>query len=144
MFSFENLDHIRADRGEFIVGLKLGSMSKLCQKDYYELSKFNWINENLAFYETTLNEDRCIITWSKSRSERDNKAREEILEKIRQKLAEEKKLTKKFITNRNYKKYLKIESKDHCELNHKAIAEEAKRTVFLVLLPMLFQWKHQR
>ena len=144
LFSFDNLDHIRADRGEFIVGLKLGSMSKLCQKDYYELSKSNWINENFAFYETTLNEDRCIITWSKSRSERDNKAREEILEKIRQKLAEEKKLTKKFITNRNYKKYLKIESKDHCELNHKAIAEEAKRTVFLVLLPMLFQWKHQR
>jgi transposase len=134
LFSFENLDHIRADRGEFIVGLKLGSMSKLRQEDYYDLSKFNWINENLAFYETTLNEDRCIITWSKSRSERDRKAREEILEKIRQKLAEEKKLTKKFITNRNYKKYLKIEGKDHCELNHKVIAEEAKKDGFFGII----------
>ena len=134
LFSFENLDLIRADRGEFIVGLKLGSMSKLRQEDYYDLSKFNWINEKLAFYETTLNEDRCIITWSKSRSERDRKAREEILEKIRQKLAEEKKLTKKFITNRNYKKYLKIEGKDHCELNHKAIAEEAKKDGFFGII----------
>ena len=67
LFSFENLDHIRADRGEFIVGLKMGSMSKLRQEDYFDLSKFKWINEKLAFYETTLNEDRCIITWSRSR-----------------------------------------------------------------------------
>jgi len=138
LFSFENLDHIRADRGEFIVGLKLGSMSKLRQEDYFDMSKFNWINEKLAFYETTLNEDRCIITWSRSRSERDRKAREEILEKIRQKLAEEKKLTKKFITNRNYKKYLRIEGKDHCELNHRAIAEEAKKDGFFGIITNVF------
>jgi len=134
LFSFENLDHIRADRGEFIVGLKMGSMSKLRQEDYFDMSKFNWINEKLAFYETTLNEDRCIITWSKSRYERDCKAREDILEKIRLKLADEKKLTKKFITNRNYKKYLKIEGKDHCELNHRAIAEEAKKDGFFGII----------
>jgi len=116
LFSFENLDHVRADKGQFIVGLKMGSMSRLRQEDYFDLSKFKWINENLAFYENTLNDDRCIITWSKSRSDRDRKAREDILEKITQKLAEEKKLTKKFITNRSYKKYLRIEGKDHCEL----------------------------
>src|SRR4030042_2595167 len=71
LFSFENLDRIRADRGEFIVGLKMGSMSKLRQEDYFNMSTFKWIKEKLAFYETTLNEDRCIITWSKSRSDRD-------------------------------------------------------------------------
>ena len=134
LFSFENLDHIRADKGEFIVGLKMGSMSKLRQEDYFDLSKFKWINENLAFYETTLNDDRCIITWSKSRSDRDRKAREDILEKITLKLAEEKKLTKKFITNRSYKKYLRIEGKDHCELNHKAIVEEAKKDGFFGII----------
>jgi len=91
LFSFENLDHIRADGGEFIVGLKMGSMAKQRQKDFYDISKFNWINEELAFYEIDLNGDRCIITWSKSRSERDLKAREDILEKIRLKLAAEKK-----------------------------------------------------
>jgi hypothetical protein len=62
----------------------------LRQEDYFDMSKFKWINEKLAFYETTLNEDRCIITWSRSRSERDRKAREDILEKICLKLAEEK------------------------------------------------------
>ena len=134
LFSFENLDHIRADDGEFIVGLKMGSMTKQRQEDYYGLSKFTWINEELAFYETVLNEDRCIITWSKSRHERDVKAREDILEKIRLKLAAGKKLAKKFITNRNYKKYLKTQGKDHCELNHVAIAEEAKKDGFFGII----------
>ena len=134
LFSFENLDHIRADGGEFIVGLKMGSMNKQRQEDFYDLSKYNWINKELAFYETVLNGDRCIITWSKSRAERDRKAREDILEKIRRKLATEKKLTKKFITNRNYKKFLKTEGNDHCELNYKAIAEEARKDGFFGII----------
>jgi transposase len=134
LFSFENLDHIRADGGEFIVGLKMGSMTKQLKRDFYDLSKFTWINQELAFYETILNEDRCIITWSRTRAERDRKAREDILEKIRRKLAIEKKLTKKFITNRNYKKYLKTEGEDHCELNHSAIYEEAKRDGFFGII----------
>jgi transposase len=134
LFSFDNLDHIRADGGEFIVGLKMGSMAKQRQKDFYDISKFKWINEELAFYEIDLNGDRCIITWSKSRSERDQKAREDILEKIRLKLAAQKKLAKNFITNRNYKKYLKTQGKDHCELNHAAIAEDAKKDGFFGII----------
>lgn len=114
--------------------MKMGSMNKQRQKDFYDLSKYSWINKELAFYETVLNDDRCIITWSKSRAERDRKAREDILDKIRRKLAAEKKLTKKFITNRNYKKYLKTEGKDLCELNHKAIAEEASKDGFFGII----------
>jgi transposase len=134
LFSFENLDYIRADGGEFIVGLKMGSMNKQRQEAFYNLSKFNWINESLAFYETILNGDRCIITWSRVRADRDRKAREDILEKIRKKLATDKKLTKQFITNRNYKKYLKIQGKERCELNHKAIAEEALKDGFFGII----------
>jgi transposase len=134
LFSFENLDHIRADGGEFIVGLKMGSMAKQRQKDFYDISKFNWINEALAFYEIDLDGDRCIITWSKSRAERDRKTRDDIIEKIRIRLAAEKKLTKNFITNRNYKKYLKAQGKDHCEINLSAIAEEAKKDGFFGII----------
>ena len=42
-----------------------------------------WINEELAVYETMIETDRCIITWSKSRADRDRKAREDILAKIK-------------------------------------------------------------
>ena len=134
LFSFENLDHIRADGGEFIVGLKMGSMARQRQKDFYDISKFNWINEGLAFYEIDLDGDRCIITWSKSRAERDRKTRDDIIEKIRIRLAAEKKLAKNFITNRNYKKYLKTQGKDHCEINHSAIAEDAKKDGFFGII----------
>ena len=130
LFSFDNLDHIRNSQGEFIVGLKMGSMEKEVQEDFYQIKNFTWINEELAVYETKLREDRCIITWSKSRAERDRKTREDVIEKIKKKIAANKKKAKKLITNRNYKKYIKIEGKDQCELNHKAIAEEATKDGF--------------
>jgi len=130
LFSFSNLEHIRSNQGEFIVGLKMGSMEKEVQEDFYQIENFTWINEELAIYETKLREDRCIITWSKSRAERDKKTREDVIEKIKKKIAADKKKAKKLITNRNYKKYVTIEGNDQCELNHKAIAEEATKDGF--------------
>jgi len=130
LFSFDNLEHIRNSQGEFIVGLKMGSMEKEVKEDFYKIKNFTWINEELAVYETKLREDRCIITWSKSRAERDRKTREDVIEKIKKKIAANKKKAKKLITNRNYKKYIKIEGKDQCELNYKAIAEEATKDGF--------------
>jgi transposase len=56
------------------------------------------------------------------------------LEKIRKKMASDKKQAKKLITNRNYKKYVKIAGKDTCELNHKAIAEEAAKDGFFGII----------
>ena len=53
-----------------------------------------------------------------------------MIEKIKKKIAADKKKAKKLITNRNYKKYVKIEGKDQCELNYKAIAEEATKDGF--------------
>ena len=130
LFSFDNLEHIRNSQGEFIVGLKIGSLEKEIQEDFYDIENFTLINEELAVYETKFREDRCIITWSKSRAERDKKTREDVIEKIKKKIAADKKKAKKLITNRNYKKYVKIEGEDKCELNHKAIAEEAAKDGF--------------
>lgn len=130
LFSFDNLDHIRSSQGEFIVGLKMGSLEKEVQEDFYEKKNFTWINKELAVYETKFREDRCIITWSKSRADRDKKTREDVIEKIKKKIAADKKKAKKLITNRNYKKYVKIKGDDQCELNHKAIAEEAVKDGF--------------
>jgi transposase len=135
LFSYDNLEHIRSRDGEFIVGLKIGTLQKDIQNDFYDLSKFTWIKNNkLAIRETTLNEDRCIITWSKTRADRDRKAREDVLEKIKTTLSSSKPLTKKFITNRAYKKYLSIKEKTQCTLNQKAIDNEAKRDGFFGII----------
>lgn len=133
LFSYDNLEHIRNHKGEFIVGLKMGSMKKQWQEEYYNMDNYTWLNDELAVYETTLNDDRCIITWSKSRAERDRMAREDILDKIRKKLSA-KKPTKKFITHRSYKKYISIGGDEKCTLNHNAIAEEAKRDGFFGII----------
>ncbi len=130
LFSFDNLKHIKKRNGEFIVGLKMGTLKKEIQEGFYDLSKFNWLNEELAIRETTIGEDRCIITWSKIRAGRDAKAREDVLDKINAALSSSKPLTKKFITNRAYKKYLSVKGQSQCGLNHKLIAKEAKSDGF--------------
>ena len=91
---------------------------------------------HIAFeiHETTLGEDRCIITWSRVRADRDRKAREEVLGKISLTLSSPKPLSKKFITNRSYKKYLIVKGETQCTLNHKAITEDAKKDGFFGII----------
>ena len=130
LFSNKNLEHIRAQQGEFIVGMRINSLALKIQKELYDLEKFSFINDELGVYETSQGNDRLIITWSKSRAERDRHAREEILDKIRKKLSSGKAVPKSFITNTNYHKYLHIPSSGKCELNEDAIREQAKRDGF--------------
>jgi hypothetical protein len=134
LFSMSNLEHIRKRNGEFIVGLKMGVLKQHIQKGFYDLERFTWINQDLAICETTLGEDRCIITWSRIRADRDRKAREEVLEKINLTLASSKPISKKFITNRAYKKYLLVKNEALCTLNHKTITEEAKKDGFFGII----------
>ncbi len=105
LFSRKNLDALRGkDKvGEFIVGMKLG-VFKERHAEFYDISRYSWINDSLAIYETTHEGDRCIVTWSRARADRDKKAREDILDKIR------KKLSKKKIINGVRLNYLTIDS----------------------------------
>jgi len=134
LFSFDNLKHIKSRDGEFIVGLRMGVLKQQVQETFYNLEGFTWKTPELAVMETTLGDDRCIITWSKTRAERDRKAREEVLDKIKTRLSSKKPLSKKFITNRSYKKYLTIKEETQCTLNHKAIAKEAEKDGFFGII----------
>ena len=135
LFSAKNLKHIRqscgggAEGGEFIVGMKLG-VFKQREAEFYDRAHFHAINEELSIYETTHEQDRCIITWSKARAERDRKAREDILNKIAKKLNGKKTNTKKFVSNTNYRKYLRGLDQGQPQLNQKAIDEEARKDGF--------------
>jgi transposase len=130
LFSSKNLEHIRAKQGEFIVGMKINSLPQARRKELYDLQKFTPINEELAIYETMQGTDRLIITWSKSREDRDRKSREEVVDKIRKKLSGNKPVSRSFITNTNYRKYLLITSSDKCQINEAAIEEQAMRDGF--------------
>lgn len=129
LFSRKNLEALRGEdkAGEFIVGMKL-AVFKDRHGEFYDISRYTWINENLAVYETTHEGDRCIITWSRARAERDRKAREDILDKIRRKLLKKKITAKEFVTNTTYQRYV-IGLGDGKEflLNEKAISEDTIR-----------------
>ena len=134
LFSAKNLDHIRNNQGEFIVGLKIGVLQKELQQTFYDINRFEFINEELAIWETQYGEDRCIVTWSKSRAERDRKTRDDILAKIREKLTKKTSRTKSFVTNRNYQKYLILQDDAKPILNQQAIDEQARKDGFFGII----------
>jgi transposase len=129
LFSAGNLDILREQKGEFIVGMKLGVFKK-CHEDFYDSSKLIWQNDGLAYRETPHGEDRLIITWSKARAERDRQAREDVLNKIRKKLSGNAAALKKLVTHTAYKKFVKETTKAKLVLDESAIAAEAKRDGF--------------
>ena len=127
LFSNENLQSVKAKGDEFIVGLKLGLL-KDRHAEIYNIKNFKFINEGLAIYETSYNNNRCIITWSRKRAERDKKVREDILSKLEIKLSKSSSSTKDFVSNSNYKKYIiHPKSKSKPTLNKSAI-EQSERT----------------
>lgn len=138
LFSRKNLEAMRGphqeDNGEFIVGMKLG-VFKDRHEEFYDLSHYTTISDELAFYETEHEGDRCIITWSRARAERDAKAREDILNKISKKLAKKKITSREFVTNTTYKRYVVgLNDGKSFTLNDKAILEDAKKDGFFGVL----------
>lgn len=131
LFSKKNLEILRGveaeKKGEFIVGIKLG-VFKNRHEEFYDISRYNFINDELAIYETEHDGDRCVITWTKVRAERDKKSREDILEKIRKKLLKKKLTAKDFVTNKTYQRYvLGLNDGKNFTLNENAILEDAKK-----------------
>lgn len=136
LFSKKNLASLQGDnkRGEFIVGMKLGVFKKR-HEEFYDIRRFEFITNDLAVYETAHEQDRCIITWSRARAERDRRAREDILDKIRRKLAKKKITAKEFVTNTTYQRYVVgLNDGKGFSLNEKAIAEDAQRDGFFGVL----------
>jgi len=129
LFSKQNLTALRNEdkAGEFIVGMKL-AVFKNRHDEFYDIQRYQWINADLAVYETSHENDRCIITWSRTRAQRDQKAREEVLDKIRQKLSKKKITAKEFVTNTTYQRYITgLNDNKEFTLNEKAIAQDAMR-----------------
>lgn len=143
LFSKKNLaslrqrdDQTHCDRGEFIVGMKLGVFKKR-HAEFYDRSRFRYLDheQTLAIYETEHEADRCIVTWSKVRAERDYKKREDILDKIRRKLSKKKVSAKTFVTHKAYQRYVQgLDDGKRFVLNEQAIAQDAARDGFFGVL----------
>lgn len=107
LFSKDNLVELKGldSASEFIVGMRLDHLRKRAD-ELYDLNRFQMVSEDFRLYETTHGADRLIVTWSKVRAERDRKVREDIVAKLRTKLAKAK-TPKSFVSNSNYRRFLK-------------------------------------
>ena len=78
---------------------------------------------------------RVISFNPRARAERDIKAREDILQKIRKKLAKKKITAKEFVTNTTYQRYVVgLTDGKNFTLNDQAILEDAKKDGFFGVL----------
>ena len=138
LFSAANLETIRqecgagkssgTEGGEFIVGMKLG-VFKQRHEEFYDRSRFTRLSDDLSVYETRHGEDRCLITWSAKRAERDRLARAEVLRKIEKKLAT-RATTKRFVTNSTYRQFLSGLESGQPTINVAAIEAAARKDGF--------------
>lgn len=147
LFSRKNLEALRGqdrdENGQYIVGMKLG-MFKDRTSEFYELGRYRFIDHKgeLAIYETTHEGARCIVTWSKARAERDRQAREDILEKIRKKLAQKRVTAKNFVSNKTYQRYvLGLADGKGFRLNEEAIEEDQRRDGFFGVITNVLEMK---
>jgi transposase len=134
LLSKDNLDTIRKADGEFLVGMRIGALGKK-RPELFDRTRFSKLTESLEILETTFGEDRGLVTWSSERAERDRKVRDDILEKIRKKLANKKKVSAKtFVSNSNYHFFLKGLDTGTPALDQSKIAAAAKKDGFFALV----------
>lgn len=129
LFSKANLRLLRQDQGEFIVGMRLGVFHNR-HEEFYDLNRYQKVNESIYVYETTHEGDRCVITWSRERYERDQKTRGDILEKILKKLQSKTVKPEAFISNKSFRRYVQLRGKSEITLNEEAIEEDKKKDGF--------------
>ena len=133
LLSAENIHCLREDNGEFIVGMRMG-VFKQRHEEFYDRTRFRRINDSLYVYETLHEGDRAIISWSRTRYDRDQKIRADILEKIQKKLRNAKTKTESFISHKGWKRYIRLDGQSRPVLNEQAIHEDEKKDGFFGIL----------
>jgi Transposase DDE domain len=137
LFSKANLKAIRSVEGEFIVGMRIGGLAKK-RPELYDRSRFRKVNDGLEVLETTFGEDRGVVTWTRARALRDQKVRNDILEKLRTKLRGKKISAKTFVSNSNYRFFLKGLDKGQTPvLDEAKIVDVAKKDGFFAIVTNL-------
>ena len=127
MFTRDNLSILETHGYSYIVAAKLRSLSeemhsKILDENNYKptvlKNEFAWINE--LDYEG----HRLIVSYKKGRAIKDNKEREQVLNKIK-KLIGAKGSTRKLISNQGIKKFTVTDESSKTVLNEERIAEDA-------------------
>lgn len=122
MVSRENIAFLEKEEFGYILGVRLRRVKRVRQEVLSRSGRYREVKENLKVKEVELGEERYIVCLNPEEAKRDKDKREQLVSDLEEKL---RKSPSTIITNRGYKKYLKIE-KDALKLNLSKIKEEVR------------------
>ena len=131
-----NLAGLLKARMEFILGMKLWSMTAVWQAKVMDKSQYRVLNKSgtLLMREMEYQGSRLIVTWSQERAERDAFIREEIVKKIREQLADKNPEPKQFVTHKGYRQFLQGLNEGTPVIDEQAVAAARERDGFFGVL----------
>jgi len=122
MVSRENIAFLEKEEFGYILGVRLRKVKRVRQDVLSRSGRYREVKENLKVKEVELGEERYIVCLNPEEAKRDKDKREQLVSDLEEKL---RKSPSTIITNRGYKKYLKIE-KDALKLNLSKIKEDVR------------------
>lgn len=108
MVSAANLKAIRKAGYDYIVGMKMRGLLEVREKVLKRAGRYHEVQPNLGVKEVWVGQRRYVVCMNPERAEKDRQDREAILEKLRIKLSSGG--VKKLISNRGYRRFLKVSS----------------------------------
>ena len=132
----DNIGELRKAKLDFILGMRLWSMTKAWQAKVMDKRHYRPLNKErtVLIREMDYQGDRLIVTWSRDRAERDAHIREEIVKKIRQQLGQKDPEPKQFVTHKGYRQFLKGLNEGTPTVDEQAIEMSRKRDGFFGIL----------
>lgn len=107
MISHKNIQLLHDSGYNYVLGFRMRTIKKEERAEILNKVNLKEIKENLEYKDVTYKNLRLVVCYNKERAEKDAKKRQEILERIKNKIAGGK--ITAIIDNTEYKKYLKIE-----------------------------------
>lgn len=122
MVSRKNIEFLEKEEFGYILGVRLRKVKRVRKEVLARTGRYRQVKENLKVKEVELGEERYIVCLNPEEEKRDREKREQIVMDLEEKLNES---PSTIITNRGYKKYLKI-AKGAVKLNMAKIKEESR------------------
>ncbi len=132
----DNVVELRKAKLDFILGMRLWTMTKAWQAKVMDKSQYRALNKEgtLLIREMEYQGDRLIVTWSQERAERDAHIRDEIIKKIHAQLDKKEPEPKQFVTHKGYRQFLKGLDKGTPTVDEQAIEASKQRDGFFGVL----------
>jgi len=128
MFNKENLEELENMRGEqieYIVGCRLRSLPKKLKEEILDLESYTEIRNGYKIKRFKHKERDLIVSYSASRALKNKSDRDKAVDRIKKKMAKSKN-PKEYLSNYGYKKYLSISESTKIEINEEKLKEDSR------------------